>query len=409
MSQNADPKQDFLDAELISQASQALNAETWVIQVFVVLLATGIINIIQARILRRLHDVANRTKTPWDEALIYSVQRPLTLILWVLGISFSCRIIGEETGTTLFQAVPAIRDVLIIALIAMTLTRLIKRAEYNLIQSKQAQGKSFDKTTLEAVTKLLRLTVFITSGLVALQTLGFSVSGVLAFGGIGGMAVGFAAKDMLANFFGGLTIYLDRPFTEGDWIRSPDRNIEGVVERIGWRQTVIRTFDKRPLYVPNASFSSIAVENPSRMHNRRIYETLGIRYDDADKMREITEEVRYMLRSHPEIDTNQTLIVNFNQFASSSLDFFIYCFTKTTDWVTYHQIKEDVLLKVMDIILQKGAECAFPTSTIYLSQNNPEDPAFDPSALAGGSGAVSHSLSERQAPTPGSSVDSGSR
>ncbi|MFG1489064.1 mechanosensitive ion channel family protein [Oceanospirillum sp. HFRX-1_2] len=383
MNQDATPQQDFLETELINQASQVLNAETWVIQIFVVLMATGLLNIIQVRLLRKLHDVANQTRTPWDEAFIYAIQRPLTLVLWVLGISFSCRIIGEETGSTIFDAVPAIRDVLVIAMIAMAMTRLIKRAEHNLIEAKAREGKPYDRTTLDAVAKLLRLSVFITSGLVALQTLGFSVSGVLAFGGIGGMAVGFAAKDMLANFFGGLTIYMDRPFSEGDWIRSPDRNIEGVVERIGWRQTVIRTFDKRPLYVPNASFSSIAVENPSRMQNRRIYETIGIRYDDADKMREITEEVRYMLRSHPEIDLDQTLIVNFNQFASSSLDFFVYCFTKTTDWVTYHQIKEDVMLKVLDIVLSKGAECAFPTSTIHLAKDNPDEHSFNRQALTG--------------------------
>ena len=369
MKQESTLEQDFLDTELLIQASQVLNAETWVIQIFVVLMATGIVNVAQVHALRKLHDVAGRTRTPWDEAFIYAIQRPLTLILWVLGIAFSCKIIGEETGTTIFTGVPAIRDVLVIALIAMALIRFIKRAELNLIESKTREGKPFDRTTLDAVTKLLRLSVFITSALVALQTLGFSVSGVLAFGGIGGMAVGFAAKDMLANFFGGLTIYLDRPFTEGDWIRSPDRNIEGVVERIGWRQTVIRTFDKRPLYVPNASFSSIAVENPSRMKNRRIYETLGIRYDDADKMRQITEQVRQMLYNHPEIDTTQTLIVNFNQFSSSSLDFFIYCFTKTTDWVAFHQIKEDVLLKAMDIILDQGAECAFPTSTLYFANS----------------------------------------
>ena len=91
-----------------------------------------------------------------------------------------------------------------------------------------------------------------------MQTLGFSVSGVMAFGGIGGIAIGFAAKDLLANFFGALTIYLDRPFSEGDWIRSPDREIEGIVENIGWRLTVIRSFDKRPIYVPNSVFASIA-------------------------------------------------------------------------------------------------------------------------------------------------------
>jgi MscS family membrane protein len=203
---------------------------------------------------------------------------------------------------------------------------------------------------------------------VALQTLGFSVSGVLAFGGVGGIAVGFAARDLLANFFGGLMVYLDRPFSVGDWVRSPDRDIEGFVEKIGWRLTIIRTFDKRPLYVPNATFASIAVENPSRMSNRRIYETIGVRYDDVDKVESIVSEVKAMLQNHPAIDTNQTLIVNFNKFAASSLDFFIYTFTKTVVWTEYHEVKQDVLLRIADIIAKHGAEVAFPTSTLHIPE-----------------------------------------
>lgn len=99
--------------------------------------------------------------------------------------------------------------------------------------------------------------------------LGFSLSGVLAFGGIGGIAVGFAAKDMLANFFGGLAIYLDRPFIVGEWIRSPDHEIEGTVEHIGWRQTRVRAFNKNPIYVPNSLFSTIVVETPTRTRSSR--------------------------------------------------------------------------------------------------------------------------------------------
>ena len=161
-------------------------------------------------------------------------------------------------------------------------------------------------------------------------------------------------------------IYLDRPFSVGDWIRSPDRQIEGTVESIGWRLTVIRTFDKRPLYVPNSVFANIAVENPSRMTNRRIYETIGIRYADVDKMEAITSDVESMLRQHPDIDTSQTLIVNFVDFAPSSLDFFVYTFTKTTVWVEFHKIKQDVLLKIENIISSHGAEIAFPTSTVHI-------------------------------------------
>jgi MscS family membrane protein len=230
--------------------------------------------------------------------------------------------------------------------------------------------------TVHAIAKLARVALWIIVALTVLQALGVSVSGLLAFGGIGGIAVGFAAKDLLANFFGGMSIYLDRPFAPGDWIRSPDREIEGTVEDIGWRLTRIRTFDQRPLYIPNSVFSQIAVENPSRMYNRRIYETIGVRYQDSQVLRALVVDVRAMLEAHPEIDTNRTLIVNFNHFGASSLDFFIYTFTKTTDWVTYHNVKEDVLLKVLDLVHQHGADVAFPTQTVHLESHLSPEPGL---------------------------------
>jgi len=217
--------------------------------------------------------------------------------------------------------------------------------------------------------KLVRASVFITAALVMLQTLGFSISGVLAFGGVGGIAVGFAAKDLLANFFGGLMVYLDRPFKVGDWIRSPDKELEGTVEEIGWRQTRIRTFSKRPIYVPNSIFMSIIVENPSRMSHRRIYETIGLRYNDIAVVDDIVKDVKKMLISHNEIDTNQTMIVNFNEFSESSVDFFIYTFTKTTNWLKFHEVKHEILLKVYEIIEKHNAGVAFPTRELHVENS----------------------------------------
>ena len=166
-------------------------------------------------------------------------------------------------------------------------------------------------------------------------------------------------------------IYLDRPFSVGDWIRSPDQNIEGTVENIGWRLSRIRTFDKRPLYIPNSTFARISVENPSRMTNRRIYETIGLRYEDINKVDSILKEITTMLQTHPDIDTGQTLMVNFTTFAASSLDFFVYTFTKTTNWQEFHRVKQDVLLKIADIISKHGAEIAFPTRTLHLENEAP--------------------------------------
>lgn len=350
----------------VNDLLQSAGLEAWVLQVFVVVFLTLVLVFVIKHVLRRLHAKLEHTDNPWDDALISALRTPLTTALWIVGIAFAIQIIETRTQAAIFSAVKPIRDVGIIAAIAWFLVRFIREAEQNIVERNEKLGKEVDRTTVDAVAKLLRLSVLITAVLVALQTLGFSVSGVLAFGGIGGIAIGFAAKDLLANFFGGLMVYLDRPFAVGDWIRSPDRDIEGTVENIGWRLTRIRTFDSRPLYVPNATFTSIAVENPSRMEHRRIYETIGVRYDDAAKVGAIVSEVNEMLNAHPEIQTDRTLMVNFTACGASSLNFFIYCFTRTAAWAEFHRVKQDVLLKVLSIVDKHGAEVAFPTTTVHL-------------------------------------------
>lgn len=338
----------------------------WIAEIFIVVFTTLVFAFFIRRFVNKLAKKAEATSNPWDDTVVHAVRRPITLLIWLLGISFAATVGDQHTEVSFTGLITKVREVGIIAIGCWFLIRLIKEVERNLTDP-YVQEKPFDPTTARAMGKLLRAAIVITALLIIMQSLGYSVSGILAFGGIGGLAVGFAAKDLLANFFGGLMIYLDRPFRVGDWIRSPDKSIEGTVEDIGWRLTRIRTFDKRPLYVPNSIFTQIALENPSRMLNRRIYETIGIRYCDAGKMNSIVDEVSAMLKKHPEIDLDQTLIVNFNAFAPSSLNFFIYCFTKTTDWIKFHGIKQDVMLQIISIIERNGAECAFPTSTVHIA------------------------------------------
>lgn len=342
--------------------------KAWIVQVFLVVFGVLLFNFFVRRFFDRLHQKLEATRNPWDDAVIDALRRPLAILVWIVGLTFAVEIVATKMDAAIFSFIEPLRDVGVISVVAWFLIRLVKHVEQNLIASWEAGHEKIDHTTVDAIAKLIRVSILITSALVALQTLGINIAGVLAFGGIGGIAVGFAAKDLLANFFGGLMLYLDRPFTKGDWVRSPDREIEGTVEDIGWRLTKIRTFDKRALYVPNSTFASIAVENPSRMSHRRIYETIGVRYNDVQKLPEIVTKVQVMLKSHPEIDNSQTMIVNFNQFAPSSLNFFVYTFTHTTDWVRYHEIKQDVLFQIFNIIQQLGAQIAFPTSTIQIPQ-----------------------------------------
>lgn len=336
--------------------------------VALLLLAGVLTHVLLGFVLRRLHKVAIDSKQTWDDVLITAVEKPMRLGLWILVAYLALEMYPQ--APRLQERMMQVANTGLVFLLAWFGHRLITGVRIEVLdRSNQRGASSTDKATIRATAKLARIVLWIVAGLMILQTLGVSISGLLAFGGIGGIAVGFAARDVLANFFGGLSIYLDRPFTVGDWIRSPDREIEGTVENVGWRLTRIRTFDQRPLYVPNAVFSQIAVENPSRMFNRRIYETIGLRYQDAGRVAAVVQQVREMLEQHEDIDRSRTLIVNFVSFGPSSLDFFVYAFTKTTVWIDYHRIKEDILLQILTIIHANGADVAFPTRTVQLEQN----------------------------------------
>ncbi|WP_101759609.1 mechanosensitive ion channel family protein [Oceanicoccus sp. KOV_DT_Chl] len=339
-----------------------ISAYPWLWEVFSLVLATLLAHYLLGLAFKKLDVQLNKTHNLWDDALLEAAKKPAGFMVWLFGFSLVAQVLIDSSDAVVFQMFGNVRSLLVVALLAWFLIRVIYQVERRLISSEY--DEPVDETTVLALGKLVRAAVVITSALVILQTMGYSVSGVLAFGGVGGIAVGFAAKDLLANFFGGLMVYLDRPFAVGDWVRSPDKEIEGTVEHIGWRQTRIRTFDKRPLYVPNSVFSHISVENPSRMHNRRIYEKIGVRYDDASKVKAIVADVKTLLEQHEDIDHEQTLIVNFNSFAPSSLEFFIYTFTKTTNWVEYHQVKQRVLLEILDIIFHHEADVAYPTTTL---------------------------------------------
>ena len=349
-----------------NDAFEYLHIQPWIVHVFIVIFLTLLGSYLVKRFLKKIYIRFTRTRVHWDDALIDAVRPPLSLLIWVLGLAFAARIVQAQSHASVFSLVKPLQDIGVITAVTWFLIRFIKRMQENFVQKQRLEDPAYDRTTADAIAKLLAFSVAITAFLVILQTMGYSISGVLAFGGIGGIAVGFAARDLLANFFGGFMIYMDRPFSVGEWIRSPDREIEGTVEKIGWRLTHIRTFDKRMLFIPNSLFNTISIENPSRMSHRRIKETIGIRYDDAGKMGAIIADVKKMLQEHDEIDSNQTLIVNFDTFAPSSLDFFIYTFTKTTDWIKFHEVKQDVLLKIIDIIESHGAQCAFPTSTVHI-------------------------------------------
>lgn len=245
------------------------------------------------------------------------------------------------------------------------------------VLEKRQVAKGSDITSAKIIARMLKITLVVVVVLLYGEHLGMSFSGLVTFGGIGGLAVGMAGKDILSNFFSGVMLYFDRPFNIGDWIRLPDRHIEGVVVEIGWRLTKIMTFENRPLYVPNSAFTDTSVENPGRMTNRRIKTTLALRYEDADKIGTIVDEMHKFLANNNDIDHQQTLLVYFNGFGESSLNIMVYCFTKTRVWAEWLAVKQACYLKFIDIVHQHGADFAFPSRTLYVedSTESPFTPA----------------------------------
>ncbi len=357
--------------ENIKLTTDLIQANLWAFQILIVLVITFIVSRVRHFTLLRAEKRLAQTNLIWGRSTVEAIRKPAAVLIWVAGVSFAIEIVRIEFQTAIFEAVPALRSAAAIAAITWFGFKFVEIYERSYVAKQTESDSTFDRTTVFITSKILRVVVIILGILVAMQTLGLSIAGILAFGGVGGIAIGFAARELIANYFGGLMLFMDRPFKVGETITSSDRDIEGTVQEIGWRQTIIVKFDTRTLFVPNSVFATIVVRNMTRQQNRRIFEYVGIRYDDADQLVAIVSDTKDMLSNHPEIDQESSIMVNFDRFAASSLDIMIYCFTKTIVWAEYHEVKQDVLVKTMEIIESHGAEIAFPTSTIYL-MNEPD-------------------------------------
>lgn len=353
---------------LTQDMSHFFASHQWMVKIATILIVMSLFHWLSRITYHFLVAKLDNGKHLWLLSLTKSVHVPWLTFFWFVAITFIIPIVMRRFAMDVshLHAVNTIRSLGFIGALYWSILKFITKMEQE-IAPRSGRIPVRDKTTLRAITQLSRIALTIIVLLMVLPMLGFKTGSLLAFGGFGGIAVGFAAKDTLSNFLGGMMIFWDRPFSVGDWIRSPDRNIEGTVEHIGWRLTRIRTFSKRPLYVPNSIFSTIAIENPQRMSHRQINTTVGVRYDDVNAVASITKATEEMLHQHPGIDPMQTIMVHFIEFGPSSLNLNIYAFTKTTDWIKYRQVQQDVFLKTIAIIAAHGAECAFPTTTVLIS------------------------------------------
>jgi MscS family membrane protein len=294
----------------------------------------------------------------WKQRFEKIVYVPAKCILWVIGIFYVLNGIALRFDLTSgFASLHSLRNALIVICIGWILLRWTKEVKKHI--------QLVDMGIVQILSRVTHFAIIVLTLLLVLEIFDVNVMPLIAFGGVGAAAIGFAAKDVLANFFGGLMLHVTRPFTMGDFIVLPDRNIEGHVETVGWYFTAIRDKEKRPVYLPNVFFSTLLVINASRMSHRHILESIGLRYEDIDRASVIIDAIKQFLAEHPLIDHNLPIIVSLDAFQDYAVSIKLDCYCLTTRTEEFYSLKQEVLLAIYAIITRHGAEIPYPTSIYF--------------------------------------------
>jgi len=329
---------------------------------------------------RVIQGIVTRTPEAWSmrRAIVSAVVRPAGWAVRVGGIWLALK--GMPLEGVQAMDVDVLVDRLAqgatVALATWLGVRMVHGISDVLTDRASATEGTFDDQLVPIFRKAAVVFLIIAGAVMIIQNLGYSAASLLAGFGLGGAALAFASKDTVANFFGSIVIFVDRPFQIGDWIEVGD--VEGTVETVGIRVTRIRTFANALLTVPNATFTTSPINNWSKMQKRRIKLTVGLTYDTSpDKMRQAVEGIRDIIRNDDRLHQD-FFLVNFFDFGPSSLDIFCYLFTRTTNWAEHMQIREEFMLRVMEAMQGLGLSFAFPTTTVHLAGGTPQAAAKGP-------------------------------
>jgi MscS family membrane protein len=301
------------------------------------------------------------TTLPFEDSVFECMQRPLEIFAVTLVGTYMAEAVSRPLAATgIIKYLHPLRELGIIIATTTFLLRWVDKIRLRFLRAPDSQRRGIDQAQVDAVSRIASVATVIVALLISLDTFGVNIQAVLAFGGIGGVAIGFAGREVISNFFSGFMIYLTRPFTVGEWIRSinEDDPIDGFVEDIGWYLTRVRTWEKRPLYIPNSKFSTLIIENPSRMTNRRIKKSLHLRIEDMHVVKSVVDDIRTMLVSHPDLDPKQHRMVYVEGFTEFSCNLWLSCYTKQVFLESYMRTQQDIMLRIHEILRKHGARLA---------------------------------------------------
>ncbi len=354
---------DFLNYKLLN-----IELKDYLIALLIFFVFIIVKIIFKRYISKGLIKIAKKTKMRYDDLVVNALIPPLNFLILFLGLYYSITYVLKKGNVTFNITIKRIVLFVVLSIVLWAVYRITDVFAEIIKDVFMKSNETLAKQFTPLIRSALRVTVLVIGGLAILQNVGINVSSLLAGVGIGGIAIALAAQDTIANVFGTLVMFSDKPFKIGDYIEF--KGISGIVEYIGFRSTKIRTFDKSLITVPNKILTSELIENWSARPMRRIKFNIGVTYDSkAEYITNAVNDIKKHIIDNDLLDSNN-FYVNFTEFQDSSLNIFISTFALTTDYAKYLEIAEKFNIEIMKIIEKNNLEFAFPSQSIYIEKNN---------------------------------------
>ena len=326
---------------------------------FIFLVFRGLISKL---IIRKLELISKRTTNKLDDTFVKAMQGPARFLPIVLGVFFASYYMSFSDEMRSF--IENVNRTLITILIFWIIHQVIEPVSYIL----SGLDKILTRELIGWIIKSLKLLIFILGAAAVLELWGIKIGPIIAGLGLFGVAVALGAQDLFKNLISGILVLVEKRFKMGDWILV-EGIIEGIVERIGFRSTVIRKFDKSLAIIPNFQFAENAVINVSQTTNWLISWMITLQYDTTvDQLKTIRNQIEEHITNSEDFDTSIGIAVRIDKFSDSSIDMYVRCFSKTSEWEEWLSVKEKLALEIKQIVEKNGASFAFPSQSIYVEK-----------------------------------------
>ncbi len=339
------------------------------VDIFQILIGIGIFliflifrGIISKVIIKKLDNIAKRTSNKLDDTFVKAMEGPARFLPIVLGFFIASYYMSFSNESRV--VVDTINRTLITIFIFWVIHQVIEPISYIL----SGLDKVLTRELIGWIIKSLKILIFILGLAAVLELWGIKIGPIIAGLGLFGVAVALGAQDLFKNLISGILVLVEKRFKIGDWILV-EGIIEGIVEKIGFRSTVIRKFDKSIAIIPNFQFAENAVVNVSQTTNWIISWVINLQYDTTvDQLKTIRNEIEDYIKKNEDYKPELGYAVRVDKFADSSIDMYIRCFTKTDEWDEWLAVKERLAIQIKQIVEKKGASFAFPSQSIYVEK-----------------------------------------